>query len=420
MTEDIKILLQKICARETASYPVIEMEKVIDSGEAVVPGIISCLNKETGFPRPEDDLPLLVMLGEIRSPKAVDMLIKYLKVVKYNITAEVACEALAKIGISAIPALKEIVTAEKNDIMRIYAYAALGYMRNEEAHKILIDQLGIDRKLTCAIALALSMYKRKEDADKIYKIYQELTENVFNPDIEESIWFCVKSDPEPLLLVDGNWRVRYRRIPHYGWSPAVSALGIMAITYNDIMKGRGGLREARKDLKKLSLDKILSQDLIKFKKEEFCEDCKKRIVYKAGLPVCPCHSAYPAAVFQEEFVKAYIRLNYTNVPEILDLLDDLYEETKKRKNKSKQKDDLEKISMQYMTMSYFIEQRIYSLQDALKELSIIKEGAEKNYKIDFGSIMQDRPERQVESKKAGRNEPCPCGSGKKYKKCCGA
>jgi hypothetical protein len=22
--------------------------------------------------------------------------------------------------------------------------------------------------------------------------------------------------------------------------------------------------------------------------------------------------------------------------------------------------------------------------------------------------------------KAGRNDPCPCGSGKKYKKCCGA
>jgi preprotein translocase subunit SecA len=24
------------------------------------------------------------------------------------------------------------------------------------------------------------------------------------------------------------------------------------------------------------------------------------------------------------------------------------------------------------------------------------------------------------SDKVGRNEPCPCGSGKKYKKCCGA
>jgi preprotein translocase subunit SecA len=26
----------------------------------------------------------------------------------------------------------------------------------------------------------------------------------------------------------------------------------------------------------------------------------------------------------------------------------------------------------------------------------------------------------VRSEKIGRNEPCPCGSGKKYKKCCGA
>jgi len=24
------------------------------------------------------------------------------------------------------------------------------------------------------------------------------------------------------------------------------------------------------------------------------------------------------------------------------------------------------------------------------------------------------------SERVGRNDPCPCGSGKKYKKCCGA
>jgi uncharacterized protein YecA (UPF0149 family) len=24
------------------------------------------------------------------------------------------------------------------------------------------------------------------------------------------------------------------------------------------------------------------------------------------------------------------------------------------------------------------------------------------------------------NQKVGRNDPCPCGSGKKYKKCCGA
>lgn len=31
----------------------------------------------------------------------------------------------------------------------------------------------------------------------------------------------------------------------------------------------------------------------------------------------------------------------------------------------------------------------------------------------FGSFVRDTP-------KVGRNDPCPCGSGKKYKKCCGA
>ncbi len=29
------------------------------------------------------------------------------------------------------------------------------------------------------------------------------------------------------------------------------------------------------------------------------------------------------------------------------------------------------------------------------------------------------PLKPVQSAKIGRNDPCPCGSGKKYKKCCG-
>ena len=32
----------------------------------------------------------------------------------------------------------------------------------------------------------------------------------------------------------------------------------------------------------------------------------------------------------------------------------------------------------------------------------------------------DEPRREARSQKIGRNDPCPCGSGKKYKKCCGA
>jgi preprotein translocase subunit SecA len=31
-----------------------------------------------------------------------------------------------------------------------------------------------------------------------------------------------------------------------------------------------------------------------------------------------------------------------------------------------------------------------------------------------------KPQARVAVEKVGRNDPCPCGSGKKYKKCCGA
>jgi len=32
---------------------------------------------------------------------------------------------------------------------------------------------------------------------------------------------------------------------------------------------------------------------------------------------------------------------------------------------------------------------------------------------------EDQVKTPVKSDKIGRNDPCPCGSGKKYKKCCG-
>ena len=37
-----------------------------------------------------------------------------------------------------------------------------------------------------------------------------------------------------------------------------------------------------------------------------------------------------------------------------------------------------------------------------------------------GVVCMDRKRETtiVKDKKVGRNEPCPCGSGKKYKKCC--
>ncbi len=40
------------------------------------------------------------------------------------------------------------------------------------------------------------------------------------------------------------------------------------------------------------------------------------------------------------------------------------------------------------------------------------------WKFDDGDLVGETPITR-ESPKVGRNDPCPCGSGKKYKKCCG-
>ena len=37
-----------------------------------------------------------------------------------------------------------------------------------------------------------------------------------------------------------------------------------------------------------------------------------------------------------------------------------------------------------------------------------------------GGEVENKPTTVVRGKKVGRNDPCPCGSGKKYKNCCGA
>jgi len=71
------------------------------------------------------------------------------------------------------------------------------------------------------------------------------------------------------------------------------------------------------------------------------------------------------------------------------------------------------------------EARKAELEAILKENKWIAEvtlDAEKSEDIRDLGILQATAETQraVTSKKANRNDPCPCGSEKKYKKCCGA
>jgi SWIM/SEC-C metal-binding protein len=67
--------------------------------------------------------------------------------------------------------------------------------------------------------------------------------------------------------------------------------------------------------------------------------------------------------------------------------------------------------------------------ERVKELESVFEGHGWNYRIDLEpdtpediqdlEMLLNPPEPRVAEAKVGRNDPCPCGSGKKYKKCCG-
>jgi len=55
-----------------------------------------------------------------------------------------------------------------------------------------------------------------------------------------------------------------------------------------------------------------------------------------------------------------------------------------------------------------------------EEVEEMRERQRQDYIMSRG---EDTPASQTvrrEEKKIGRNDPCPCGSGKKYKRCCGA
>lgn len=68
-------------------------------------------------------------------------------------------------------------------------------------------------------------------------------------------------------------------------------------------------------------------------------------------------------------------------------------------------------------------------EERVKELEAVFEENGWKYKIELEpdkpediaalEILLNPPKTRIAEKKVGRNVPCPCGSGKKYKKCCG-
>ncbi len=64
-------------------------------------------------------------------------------------------------------------------------------------------------------------------------------------------------------------------------------------------------------------------------------------------------------------------------------------------------------------------EKIFWVQIAREEDVERMEEQQKRQRLVFNAGDEPQAQQPATSKKVGRNEPCPCGSGKKYKQCCG-
>ena len=129
--------------------------------------------------------------------------------------------------------------------------------------------------------------------------------------------------------------------------------------------------------------------------EECCE------TYIEGRETAPTAEALMRSRYAAHTLGKYDYLNETVHPSIRDEADH---------------EDMKKWS-EAVEVSFEARYSVNGMPQSLREDAFFRREDDRWYYVD-GNVHGQDPYRR-ETPKIGRNEPCPCGSGKKYKKCCG-
>ena len=204
------------------------------------------------------------------------------------------------------------------------------------------------------------------------------------------------------------------------------------VEYDDVMnKHRGSIYRKRKEILAAQLDKEKYEHLHQEILEVLGEDAKK---YEERM------KEHPAEVLQAAERMSYLRVIDVNWVEHLNTMEGLregiglrgygqrdplveykkeaYELFQSLKNKIDNEfvDILMNLEIKKQENSNFFEKKNLVMQGPTDELA---GGAISNLSIGMESPNPVAKSQAKIVKKVGRNDPCPCGSGKKYKKCCG-
>jgi ferredoxin len=381
-----------------------------------------------------DLLWLIVLLGELRDPAAVPPLRRQLRGNDLTLLPLAAAEALAKIGPAAIPALEEAARSDRSQ-ERLYALAALGWIPDDRAYGALIEALERDRDLAHVAATALVDQGRPEAIPSLYRALRTCPpwQHV---EIEEAIRALHRRLVTPPLL-RRDWRLRYRRIPSLGtFDPGWAGVAALCNTVPESLADR-------KAVPVRPLEQIL-EDQPPREEAERCERCEAPIEHPTGLPVCPEDALFIAAKQCELLAAA----RHDGFHDLFDYLDDLEawgwdrqaERPKRGAKRARWEREGEEIQIYQRTCEWLIERGAEDVDTALALLRAESVELAQRYG-DPDGLLETLPDLNAPHEpwaawapappvpalaavaaappRVGRNEPCPCGSGKKYKKCCG-
>ena len=330
--------------------PVRAMERVLAMGESAVPSLIEALERWRKD-ESRDLLWLVVLLGEIRSPLAVEPLIDQVQRTTEEELTQAAAEGLAKIGIPSLPALGQLATAP-DPFVRIFVYAALGGIRHDQAFSILIDALTQDPNLGDVLAQALYDQGKTEAIPFLYKAYCNC-EPWQRIEFEDTICRLHFGEIDPPLW-SKNWRVRYRRGPAWG-TFEIGWPGICVLIR----------QHAEKITDRVSPPVRPLEEIIAGGAEptETCEDCGGLVEHSTGLPVCP-ETALEVALQRARVLGEMRQHGADDIFDLCDTLDDMAwrhyesEEASKAGNQDRWHAEEEDLEIHRKTCSWLVEQGI--------------------------------------------------------------
>ena len=405
-------LIESIAKLDTAAWPIQEMKEVIAFGTQAAGPVVSCLKEG----EPADELPFIVILGMIGSPETVPALIDYMKDIRKSAEAAAAEEGLARIGAPAFSALREIAEYNTSVPARVMAYGALGYMQLSEAYEFLSQRFDADPDAADAVAMALSLYGIKEDVDRLYARYASLPPGFMRNNFEEAVHFCAHPDAMGIQPLKEEWSIRYRRLPELDHFPVPSPFELIALLHAGQPR-----QEDDEPVKKL-------EDIVSHREMEGYDACSCGESYeeepmenRTGIAVC--FEDLPTIImFQKSLLNVYMDNGCLTVQQAYDFLDTFYDRIADEKDEKQQGQQEEVYNIGCATADYLLRRGIHELSKGREKLESIERLVMDEYKERFGHYPSDELFSGLTDETAegpGRNDPCPCGSGKKYKKCCG-